>query len=616
MSNVSAEQLEAFVAPCRERVNAYIDAVLSGEIVTGRLVKLACRRHRDDLQHAADRGLYFDEAIAARSCAFFRILRHTTGRWVDKPFILSRSQLFITWVLMGWRRKADNLRRYRKAYISVARKWGKTTWAAGLALLLLYADSPIEARAEVYSAATKQEQACIVHTQAVLLAQACPSLAPYAKALRTGDRYKVLIVNGGRYNHSIFRPLGKDSKLTGDGSGPSAVIMDELHAWTHYYREQFNKLTSGSGNRAQPLSIVITTAGDEKSELWIERDNYATQILEAAATTDILDDTTFAFIARLDEERPCNCLGPDPECPACSGTGIIPEDDILDPANWPKANPELGETPSLDFLQDAAREAAHIPEQKRSFRRYHANMRVTSLRKPVTRELWNACRGELSDWPATRAHAFGGIDLGTRDDLASIAAVARFAEGVDPTNGLPVYRYETRQRSFIHEKAERDLSAEPFTTWITEGRLIVTPGDATSIAEIERTIVEWTKLYDVREWAFDPAQAMYLGQRLTDEYDIFAGRFPQTFVQYNEALLTLTKQLIPAKLIRHDGDGLLAWAWCNLALKCNHKQDVMPDKDASPDKIDPAVAMIMAFKLSYFEVDEGYAFSAGDSVTL
>lgn len=608
---------DQIIAEYRTKVDAYLDGVLSGEIVAGRLVKLACRRHREDLAHAADRGFYFDEAVAARSCAFFRILRHTTGRWAGKPFELSKSELFITWCLMGWRRKADNLRRYRKAYVSVARKWGKTAWAAGMSLLLLFADDPIEARAEIYSAATKSEQASIVHTQAVLFAEGCPSLAGYCKSIRSGDRYKALIVNGGRYNHSTFKPLGKDSKLTGDGSGPSAVIMDELHAWTKYYREQFNKLSTGSGNRSQPLHIIITTAGDEKSELWIERDNYATQILDAVSTGEVIDDTTFAYIARLDEERPCNCLGPDPECAACSGTGIIPEDDILNEANWQKANPELGETPSLDFLRDAAREAARIPEQKRSFRRYHANMRVTSLRKPVTRELWNACRGELSDWSAAKAHAFGGIDLGTRDDLASVAAVARFSEGTDPSNGLPIYRYEMRQVSFIHEACERDLTAEPAATWIKEGRLIVTPGNSTNIGEIERLICEWTKLYEVREWAFDPAQAMYLGQRLQDEHEIFAGQFPQTYTQYNEILATLTKQLIPNHRVRHDGDPLLAWAWCNLALKEGPKQMIMPDKDASADKIDPAVAVIMALKLAYFEVDESVgAFCAGMDIAM
>ena len=611
------EDLRArFIAKYREKVDTYIDGVLSGEIVAGRLVKLACRRHRDDLLHGQSRGFYFDEARAAKACSFFELLRHTKGRWAGEPFVLSKSETFITWCLMGWRRTDNNFRRYRKAYVSVARKWGKTAWAAGMALLMLYADDPIEQGAEVYSAATKSEQACIVHTQAVHFAEGCPELATYAKARKFGDRYSALTVNGGRYNHSVFRPVGKDAKTTGDGSGPSLVIMDELHAWGDHYREQFNKLTTGSGNRSQPLSLIITTAGDEKSKLWIERDSYATQILDAVATGEIIDDTQFAYIARLDEERPCTCLGPDPECLACKGTGIIDADDILDETLWGKANPELGETPSLDYLRDGAREAARIPEQRRSFKRYNCNMRVSSIRKPVTRELWNACKGELSDWSAAKAHSFGGIDLGTRDDLASIAAVCRFSEGTDHTNGLPVYRYEVRQVSFIHEECERDLTAEPAATWIKEGRLIVTPGNSTNIGEIERVIVEWTAKYGVMEWGADPTQAMYLLTRLQDVHEIFCGQFPQNYNQYTEALKTLTKQVIPGHHLLHDGDPLLSWAWCNLAIKEGPKQLIMPDKDNSADKIDPAVATIMAFKLAYLEVDDNSVFKMGDSAFL
>jgi len=599
---------DALIAKYRTKVDGYIDGVLSGEIVSGRLVRNACRRHRDDVVHAMARGFFFDELRAARACKFFELLRHTKGKWAGQPFVLSRSETFITWCVMGWRHSNDDPRkrprRFRKAYVSVARKWGKTSWAAGLALLCIFADDPIEHGAEVYSAATKMEQASIVHTQAVHFAEECPELATFCKARKCGDRYVALIVNGGRYSHSVFKPVGKDAKTTGDGSGPSLVVMDELHAWTKHYREQFNKLSTGSGNRSQPLHLVITTAGDEKSELWVERDNYATQILDAVATGEVIDDTQFAYIARLDEERPCNCEGPDPECTLCQGTGIVPEDDIFDEGNWPKANPELGITPDIESLRDHAREAKRIPEERRSFKRYKCNMRVTSIRKPVTRELWNACRGVLSDWKAERAHAFGGIDIGTRDDLASIAAVARFSEGVDDAHGLPVYRYEVRQLSFIHEECERDLTAEPVATWIKEGRLIVTPGNSTNLGEIERRVIEWTGLYEVREWAFDPAQAMYLGQRLQDEHDIFAGQFPQNYNQYSEICQTISKQLVPNKRIRHDGDPLLTWAWCNLALKEGPKQLVMPDKDHSADKIDPAVAIIMALKLAHFEVDD------------
>ena len=179
-----------------------------------------------------------------------------------------------------------------------------------------------------------------------------------------------------------------------------------------------------------------------------------------------------------------------------------------------------------------------------------------------------------------------------------------------------VYRYEVRQVSFIHEECERDLTAEPAATWIKEGRLIVTPGNSTNIGEIERVIVEWTAKYGVMEWGADPTQAMYLLTRLQDVHEIFCGQFPQNYNQYTEALKTLTKQVIPGHHLLHDGDPLLSWAWCNLAIKEGPKQLIMPDKDNSADKIDPAVATIMAFKLAYLEVDDNSVFKMGDSAFL
>lgn len=129
---------------------AYVRDVLSGEQVACRWVRLACERHVRDLEEGEERGLWFDEQKAREAIAFFKLLKHSKGEWAGRPLTLEPWQQFVVASLLGWRR-TDGTRRYRTAYLEVARKNGKTTLAAGLGLYLMLADG--EPGAEVYSVA-------------------------------------------------------------------------------------------------------------------------------------------------------------------------------------------------------------------------------------------------------------------------------------------------------------------------------------------------------------------------------------------------------------------------------------------------------------------------------
>lgn len=132
-------------------VTAYAKAVTGGKITAGRLVKLACARHLEDLKTGKTRGLSWDRAAALHAIEFFTHLRHSTGEWAGQPFVLQPWQQFVVGSVFGWKR-ADGLRRFRTAYVEVARKNGKSALLAGIALYALIADG--EAGAHVYAAAT------------------------------------------------------------------------------------------------------------------------------------------------------------------------------------------------------------------------------------------------------------------------------------------------------------------------------------------------------------------------------------------------------------------------------------------------------------------------------
>jgi phage terminase large subunit-like protein len=181
-------------------VKAYARAVISGKIVAGKLVKLACKRHLDDLKNAGERGLFWDVDAARHAIAFFGHLRHSTGEWANQPFELQPWQAFVIGSLYGWKR-ADGLRRFRTAYVEVARKNGKSVLLAGTALYALVADH--ELGAHVYAAATTRDQARIVFGEAERMVDASPALR--ARITRTVNNLAVMATS------SWFRPLSADA---------------------------------------------------------------------------------------------------------------------------------------------------------------------------------------------------------------------------------------------------------------------------------------------------------------------------------------------------------------------------------------------------------------------
>ena len=231
----------------------YIQDVLSGKQIACRWVKLACQRHLSDLEHGAERGLRFDPAAAAHAVRFFSFLRHSKGEWAGRVVELSPWQAFGTAMVFGWKR-ADGTRRFRTSYDEEARKNGKTTKAAGVGLYLLVADG--EPGAEVFTAATKLDQAKIAHSEATRMVKSSPDLRKRVQVYRDN----LSIAN----TASRFEPLGADSD-TLDGLNVHGAIVDEVHA--HKTRGIWDVLETGTGSRRQPLMYAITTAGFNRQSL-------------------------------------------------------------------------------------------------------------------------------------------------------------------------------------------------------------------------------------------------------------------------------------------------------------------------------------------------------------
>lgn len=543
------------------KIRDYIDGVLSGTLVASSLVRAACQRHVNDLAKVGTEGFdyYFDERHAIRVVQFFpHLLRHSIGKFAGLPFDLEPWQAFQVACVFGWKKTSDDTRRFRKWYCSVGRKNGKSTLAAGIAFFMAMADvnprlSVPEPVAQVVLTATKRDQVIqVVYGEMVRMRNSSPAIV---KCSRNVNQQFLFAHNSGQ-----VICIGSDRPF--DGLNPTLTVSDELHAWTEQHRPLYDTMTTGGASREQPMHFITTTAGDDKSQIWLEEYNYCASICKG----DIVDETVFVYCAELD-----------------------PGDDPFDEANWLKSNPNLGISVSLDYLREQANEQSRTAIGINKFTRYHGNRLVTSTEKAFDLEKWDLCQGILSNWE--EAEAVGaGVDLGGRDDLAAEALVARFLIG--GSDEKPIYRYEIKVQSYIGDDSERDLQQMPFVQWIHDGYIQRTKYPT---ADLRDSLVEKCFSSGCSTVAYDPYNAQTLSEELSRE-GLQVLRMPQNHAMFNEPIRDFLQAIRDGR-VTHDGNKMLRWCAGNAVVYRDRKDNWMFDKKASADKIDPIVAVVMAFRV-------------------
>lgn len=542
----------------------YIQDVLSGKQVACRWVKLACQRHLDDLQHGAERGLRFDPAAAAHAVRFFSFLRHSKGEWAGRVVELSPWQAFGTAMVFGWKR-ADGTRRFRTSYDEEARKNGKTTKAAGVGLYLLVADG--EPGAEVFTAATKLDQAKIAHSEATRMVKSSPDLRKRVQVYRDN----LSIAN----TASRFEPLGADSD-TLDGLNVHGAIVDEVHA--HKTRGIWDVLETGTGSRRQPLMYAITTAGFNRQSLCYQLHDYTEKVLSGV----FQDDSFFGVIYTLDVDE----------------SGKL--EDWEDERNWVKANPNLGISKKLDNMREKAHKAANMPAALNSFLRLELNVWTQSETKWVSRIHWDAC-GDPVDAEGLRGRiCYGGLDLSSNTDITAWVLIFPPA-GVND-------KYQVLCRFWIPEDAMEERVKRdrvPYDAWVRAGYVMTTPGNAIDYDFILAKIAEDRDAYDIKELAFDRWGVKSIESKLTDmgEKD-WVIQFGQGFSSMSPAMRDLDRLILKHQLA-HGNNPVLRWMADNLVVSQDAAGNIKPDKERSIEKIDGMVALVMACSRAMLMGDPG-----------
>lgn len=534
--------------------NSYGLAVMAGEIPVCKWTRLGVERHYRDMQTGHLRGLRFSEDHAQHALESFLFLRHSKGEWAGQQFSPSPWQQFWIAVAFGWLR-ADGTRRFREVWEEVPRKNGKSTKLAGIGLYLFEFDG--EGGAEVYTAATKMEQAKITHAEAVRMVEASPLLRKHI-GIRRDELYNP---RPGRADK--FLPLGRDSKSL-DGLNPHGAILDEVHA--HPSSEIYDVIKSGVGARRQPLIWQITTAGFDLAGFGFTQHGYAEKVLEGVFE----DDEFLAIIYTVDDP-----------------------DKWTDPVEWAKANPNLGVSVYVDGLRAACEKAQRQPSEEPNFKTKRLNIWLTGGEKWIPVSSWKACGDaglKLEDFASEECWI--GLDLAEKSDIAALCLAFRRGR-----------RYYLFFRLYLNEYQAHKPENRHYYAWEQSGHLVVTDGNATDFDVIADDLRRYKEMFQVKEVPYDPKFAAYFAAKLIED-GLPMVEITQTSSHFTLPIIEVENLVLTGDLT-HDGNPAMDWMMSNVVMRTSKFSGLKhPTKEKPEQKIDGPVAMLMAMGRALMFVED------------
>ena len=492
---------------------------------------------------------HYDKDAADYAVMFIESLCHTKGTWAGKPFELIDWQEQIIRDLFGIL-KPNGYRQFNTAYVEIPKKMGKSELAAAVALLLTCGDG--EERAEVYGCAADRQQAAIVFDVAADMVRMCPALSRRVKILASQKRIIYKPTN------SFYQVLSAEA-YSKHGFNIHGVVFDELH--TQPNRKLFDVMTKGSGDaRMQPLYFLITTAGTDTHSICYETHQKAKDILEGRK----IDPTFYPVIYGADESE-----------------------DWTDPKVWRKANPSLGITVGIDKVRAACESARQNPGEENAFRQLRLNQWVKQAVRWMPMEKWDACAFAVNEDDLEGRVCYGGLDLSSTTDITAFVLVFPPTDEDDRYVVLP---YFWIPEDSMDLRVRRDHV--PYEVWERQGYLMTTEGNVVHYGYIEKYIERLGEKFNIREIAFDRWGAIQMVQNL-EGMGFTVVPFGQGFKDMSPPTKELMK-LVLEKRIAHGGHPVLRWMMDNIYIRTDPAGNIKADKERSTEKIDGAVATIMA----------------------
>lgn len=549
---------------------AYAREVVAGKIIANKWHRLACQRHLNDLSRA-ESGLFsyvFNPELtdnkgkayrpAERICKFGELMPHIKGDWAAQRQLikLERWQIFILCSIFGWVNRDTGKRRFRVADIIVPRKNAKSTLAAVIGNYMLAVDG--EFGAEVYSGATSQDQAMEVFRPALLMARATSRFCQAYGVTLNASNLSIA------ENNSKFEPVIGNP---GDGASPSCAIVDEYHE--HKTAELFDTMQTGMGARSQPLILVITTAGSDISGPCYLHQVELQKILEGT----IDNDQRFGIIFTIDAD-----------------------DDWTSEEALRKANPNFGVSIDSEYLLLQQRDAIADTRKQNVFKTKHLDIWVAAASPWLNLyNLQKAGDPELSfethDWDGCVA----GGDLASKQDIASTVWLC----WRDLDDGRHYYAIS---RNYVPQSAVDKPENAHYQAWVNSNHLVATPGNMIDLELIQEDLIESAHKVAIREYAKDPWGGHQLGANLAAEgFEVVD--IPQQVRYLSEPMKTISA-LVDAGRFHHDGNPAYVWMMSNVECYEDRNENIFPRKSRASNKIDAAIATIVAMNRALAVVEE------------
>lgn len=529
-------------------IEEYYRQIKSGDIVASKRITKQYEKLIDDMYNHPQ--YIYDHAKAERPIKFIETFcRHSKGELAGKPLILDLFQKPYISALFGFVDKETGKRRYTESFFYVARKNGKTTMLSAIALYMMIADG--ESGAEVYSVASKRDQANILFDQAHEMIKQSPDLSRNIRK-RKSDLYF-------SHNFSKMQSLGKNSNSL-DGLNAHLVVIDELHSIQD--RNLYEVMKQSQSARTQPLLIMITTAGTHRGTIFDDLYEYACNVVDG----NFKDDNFLPIMYELDEKKEYK----NPEC-------------------WQKANPSLNISKRVEDLERKVARAENDANNLTGILTKDFNVRETSHNAWLTFEQINNTATfdikDFADW-----YAIGGADLSITTDLS--CATLLF---VDPETEMRyVHQMYWLPEDNLRERVDNDKI--PYDKWHEQGLLRLCRGNTINYSDITEWFVEMIEDYEITPlWIYyDNYSARYWVDEM-EGHGFKMVRTPQ-----GARTLSLPMQNLGADLKKHkvnyNNHPILKWCLTNTGIETDRNGNIVPVKNQSPKRrIDGTASLLDAY---------------------
>jgi phage terminase large subunit-like protein len=527
--------------------------VKNNVIPTGKKIKLSVERYFQWLNESPESGFILDHKKGEFIIYFIEnFINHIEGKLAGQPFLLAPFQKFTLYNLFGWV-DSNGTRRIRTVYDKRAKKNGKTAEMAALALYCLTFD--LEAKAQIYVGATKEDQAKLCWSTAKDMIE---SPVANIKLKKLGFKTLQKRIEFPKLN-SFMSPLGGDSK-TQDGINAHLSIIDEYHA--HPTDAVKENLESSSVQRLQPITYHITTAGTNIASVC---KNYEDSVLEVLNGIK-KDDSLWIMIHDLDED-----------------------DDWENEVNWFKANPLLGQGLSIERIREEFVKAKNQPSKIPNFKTKHLNMWVDAPTIWISTEIWKKNKRVFDLEIFKKLGCFMAVDLSTTTDITAIALISN----PDEKEARYLKTFSFCPEETIDKRSKEDRV--PYRYWRDAGFLISTPGNVIDYAIIKEKVLELYFSLNCERVEIDRWNASQITSELLEK-SVEMSEFSQTITSFSAPTKEFERLVLSEKLL-HDGSPLLTWC-LNGCLKIeDNNENVRISKSkshATGKRIDPIIAGIMA----------------------